>query len=102
MPRTSFHTYGCRVSDEWTFRGMRAAILENELLRVVVLLDKGAEIVEFRYKPLDLDPLLRIPTEVRNPTQGLASVASGGGTFLDYYIGGLQEIRPDGGWNISC
>src|SRR6266511_3745216 len=54
MPHSSLRTHGCRVSDEWTHRGMRAAVLENELLRVLVLLDRGAEIVEFRYKPLDL------------------------------------------------
>ena len=29
MPHTSLHTHGCRVSDEWTLRGMRTAILEN-------------------------------------------------------------------------
>ena len=91
MSRTSLHTYGCRVSDEWTFRGMRTAVLENELLRVLILLDKGAEIIEFRYKPLDLDPLLRMPVEIRNPLRG------NGSDFLDYYVGGWQEILPNGG-----
>jgi hypothetical protein len=76
---------------------MRAAVLENELLRVTVLLDRAAEIVEFRYKPLDCDPLLRIPTELRNPAEGTASIHGGGGTFLDYYAGGWQEIVPNGG-----
>ncbi len=97
MPHTSMHTHGCRVSDEWTLRGMRAAVLENELLRVLILLDKGAEIVEFRYKPLDLDPLLRMPGELRNPALGLPSITSVTGTFLDFYVGGWQEILPNGG-----
>ncbi|MCC7447879.1 MAG: DUF4432 family protein [Anaerolineae bacterium] len=97
MPRTSLHTYGCRISDEWRLRGMRAAVLENDLLRVTVLLDRGAEIVEFCYKPLDCDPLLRIPIELRNPSEGAASIHGGGGTFLDYYAGGWQEIVPNGG-----
>jgi galactose mutarotase-like enzyme len=97
MPQTSIHTHGCRVSDEWMLRGMRAAVLENDLLRVLVLLDRGAEIVEFRYKPLDLDPLLRLPVELRDPSRGLASIAGGAGTFLDYYVGGWQEIAPNGG-----
>jgi hypothetical protein len=101
MPGSSRHTYGCCVSDEWTFRGMRAAILENELLRIMVLLDKGAEIVEFRYKPLDLDPLMRMPGEVRNPSQGQTSVSSSNGTFLDYYVGGWQEILPNGGGTVT-
>jgi hypothetical protein len=101
MPHTSLHTHGCRVSDEWTLRGMRAAVLENELLRVLVLLDKGAEIVEFRYKPIDLDPLLRMPGELRNPAHGQPSVASAGGNFLDYYSGGWQEIVPNGGSPVT-
>ena len=97
MPHSSLRTHGCRVSDEWTYRGMRAAVLENELLRVLVLLDRGAEIVEFRYKPLDLDPLLRLPGELRNPARDQPSVGTAGGAFLDYYAGGWQEILPNGG-----
>lgn len=101
MPHTSRHTHGCRVSDEWTLRGMRAAVLENELLRVLVLLDKGAEIVEFRYKPLDLDPLLRMPGGLRDPVRERPSIespaAGTGGGFIDYYVGGWQEILPNGG-----
>lgn len=96
MPATSLHTHGCRVSDEWTFRGMRAAVLENDVLRIVVLLDRGAEIVEFRYKPLDMNPLARWG-ELRNPKDALPSVAASSGTFLDYYVGGWQEIVPNGG-----
>ncbi|MBA3947631.1 MAG: DUF4432 family protein [Herpetosiphonaceae bacterium] len=101
MGHTSLHTHGCRISDEWTLRGMRAAVLENELLHVLVLLDRGAEIVEFRYKPLDLDPLLRLPSELRNPAQGQSSIGASGGTFLDYYVGGWQEILPNGGPPVS-
>ena len=40
--------HGCRISDEWTFKGMRTLILENRLLRVVILLDKGSDIIEFQ------------------------------------------------------
>lgn len=101
MPHSSPHTHGCRVSDEWTFRGLRAAVLENEVLRVLVLLDKGAEIVEFRLKPLDLDPLLRMPGGVRNPAHGQPSIGGAGGGFLDYYAGGWQEILPNGGQPAS-
>lgn len=97
MSHSSLHTFGCRVSDEWTLKGMRMAILENELLRVLILLDKGAEIIEFRYKPLDLDPLLRMPGEMRNPVHGQPSIASASGGYLDYYVGGWQEILPNGG-----
>ncbi|MFN5677839.1 MAG: hypothetical protein ACK48C_11905, partial [Roseiflexaceae bacterium] len=64
MGTTSIHTHGCRISDEWMLRGMRTAVLENELIRVTVLLDRGAEIVELRHKPTDIDPLLRLPVPI--------------------------------------
>jgi galactose mutarotase-like enzyme len=75
---------------------MRTLILENELLRVTVLVDKGSDIVEFRYKPLDLDLLFFAPGGIRNPNRGLASAPSGG-AFLDYFSGGWNEILPNGG-----
>ena len=51
--------YGCRVSDSWTYRGLKTVVLENELLRIVILADKGADIYQFVYKPLDVDFLWR-------------------------------------------
>lgn len=88
--------HGCRISDAWIFAGMRTVVLENELLRVVVLLDKGSDIVEFRYKPRDLDFLLAMPNGSRNPARGIPSAPSEG-PFLDYYGGGWNDILPNGG-----
>jgi hypothetical protein len=79
---------------------MRTLILENELLRVTVLIDKGSDIVEFRYKPLDLDFLILAPGGIRNPNRGLPSAASDA-PFLDYYSGGWNEILPNGGPAVS-
>ncbi|KAA3664641.1 MAG: aldose 1-epimerase [Chloroflexi bacterium] len=79
---------------------MRTVILENELLRVVVLVDKGSDIVEFRYKPLDLDFLYHAPGGIRNPNRGLPSSASNA-PFLDYYSGGWNEILPNGGPHMN-
>ncbi len=90
------NNHGCRISDQWSLAGMRAVILENEMLRVVVLVDKGSDIVEFRYKPLDLDFLLQMPGGIRNPNRGLPSAPSDA-PFLDYYSGGWNEILPNGG-----
>ena len=67
--------HGCRISDAWTFKGMRTIILENELLRVTVLVDKGSDIVEFRYKPRDLDFLYFAPGGIRNPARTIPSAA---------------------------
>ncbi|HXI14938.1 MAG TPA: DUF4432 domain-containing protein, partial [Chloroflexota bacterium] len=46
--------HGCRVN-EYVWRGHRLVVLENELLRVGVVASKGADVVELRYKPRDLD-----------------------------------------------
>ncbi len=88
--------HGCRISDAWTVDGMRTVILENELLRVVVLVGKGTDIVEFRYKPRDLDYLLFMPNGLRNPNKGVVSTPTNG-PFLDYYSGGWNDILPNGG-----
>ncbi|PKO22415.1 MAG: DUF4432 domain-containing protein [Chloroflexi bacterium HGW-Chloroflexi-1] len=92
--------HGCRISDAWTYQGMRTIVLENELLRVVVLADKGSDIVEFRYKPRDLDFLFRAPGGIRNPNHGLLSTPSTG-PFLDYYSGGWNEVLPNGGPHVT-
>jgi len=97
MPHTSDRSVGCRVSDEWTFRGMRMAVLENDHLRVTIALDRGAEIVEFRSVASGADPLLRLPGGIRDPRATVPSVGATGGSFLDHYAGGWQEILPNGG-----
>ena len=72
-------------------------VLENEELRVAVALDRGAEIVEFRVKALDLDPLLRMPRGIRHPAVQQPSIPGATGSFLDLYAGGWREIAPNGG-----
>jgi galactose mutarotase-like enzyme len=88
--------HGCRISDAWTFNGLQTLIIENELLRVTVLAGKGSDIVEFRYKPFDLDFLYSAPGGIRNPTREPLSAPSGG-PFLDYFSGGWNEVLPNGG-----
>jgi hypothetical protein len=88
--------HGCRISDDWTFKGMRTLILENELLRVTVLVDRGSDIIEFRYKPLDLDFLLFAPGGVRSPARETPSAYTSS-PYLDYFSGGWNEILPSGG-----
>jgi hypothetical protein len=93
-------TNGCRVSDAWTFRGLRTAILENDLIRVVVLIDKGADIYQFTHKPTDTEMLWRSPWGVRDPRTYLPTTGSPTGLWLDLYEGGWQTVLPAGGY--SC
>jgi hypothetical protein len=87
---------GCRVSLDYSYKGMRVAFLENELVRVGVLLDKGADIFEFTYKPSDIDFMWQSPLEMRKPF--VATSALPEGAFHDYFYGGWQEILPSAGW----
>ncbi len=88
---------GCRISLDYTYKGMRIAYLENALLRVGVLLDKGADIFEFTYKPRDLDFMWQSPTPMQKPF--IATSALPNGAFHDYYYGGWQEVLPSAGFS---
>ncbi len=94
-------TYGCRISDAWTFRGLKAVILENELVRVTVLADKGADIFEFVHKPSDTDFMWRTPWGVRDPSKWVPTSGWGNGLWHDVYEGGWQTIAPTGGSPMS-
>jgi galactose mutarotase-like enzyme len=93
MPPT-YRNHACRLA-EYLVQGLRVLFLENELLRVGVLLDKGADIFQFLHKPSDTEFMLHTPRGLRPPA--VQSIASSWGSFLDYYQGGWQEIMPNGG-----
>jgi Domain of unknown function (DUF4432) len=88
--------WGARIL-EYEHKGMRVVFLENEKLRVGVLVDKGTGIIEFNHKPTDTDFVWLAPGGVRNPTSYLSTAPDPLATFLDYYPGGWQEIFPNGG-----
>ncbi len=88
--------WGTRVL-EYEYKGMRAVSLENERLRVGVLVDKGTDVFEFNHKPTDTDFVWLTDGGVRNPTSYLSTSPDPLATFLDHYPGGWQEIFPNGG-----
>ena len=90
--------YGCRISDSWTYRGLKTAVLENEQLRVMVLIDKGADIYEFLHKPSDTDFVWRSPWGVRDPSKFVPTTGSPTELWLDQYEGGWQTVLPGGGF----
>jgi len=87
---------GCRITLDYTYKGMRIGYLENELLRVGVLLDKGADIFDFTFKPRDLDFIWQSPIPLRRPFVSTSALPEG--YFHDYFYGGWQEILPSAGW----
>lgn len=83
---------GCRFV-EISLYGMRALVLENERLHVTVLLDHGADILEFNYKKTDTDFVWRNPMGLSGIRKlQLAPVDADG--FADNYLGGFFEILP--------
>ena len=97
MSLTPFSRYfGCRVSDALTYQGQPLIVLENELLSVSILPDKGAEFYNICYKPLDLNPLARRSPDLA-PTPYPATVSDPDGAFLDTYSGGWQVMFPNAG-----
>jgi galactose mutarotase-like enzyme len=88
--------WGARIL-ECTYKGMQAVFLENEKLRIGVLVDKGTDIFELNYKPRDMDFVWLTAKGIQNPMSYLSTSPDSLATFLDYYLGGWQEILPSGG-----
>lgn len=67
------------------------------MLRVTILADKGADIIEILYKPADIDFMWRAPGGLRDTAKHIPTIASALGNNLDYYEGGWHESFPGGG-----
>ena len=89
--------HGCRICFLET-RGHSVLTLENEILRVGVLLSKGGDVYEFRHKPTDLNLLWQSRVEPHPAGGYVEPVGRGQGSFLDYFQGGWQELFPNGGF----
>ena len=85
----------CSITDDWDYKGMKVVFLENHLLKIGILVGRGSDIFEFRYKPKDLDPLLRLSKGIRNPFQEHNQMQNPRGQFEEYYYGGWQEALPN-------
>ena len=84
----------CLLTEE-NINGMRAVYLENKLLRVGILVDRGSDIFEFTYKPAQIDFLLRLKKGIRNPLTDFSQIRNTKNQFEDYYYGGWQVCLPN-------
>lgn len=82
---------------ETTVVGLRAVVLENEHLRALIVLDRGADVLELWHKPSNVQVFWRSPLGVRPYGLFMPAEHADRATFFDYYAGGLQEIFPNGG-----
>ncbi|MDH7602875.1 MAG: aldose 1-epimerase [Armatimonadota bacterium] len=94
---TPERNFGCRISDRYTYKGWKLLVLENELLRVEVLPEKGSDIWSFLYKPFDIDFMWRTPQGLCDRALYVPTISPPEGNFMDFYEGGWQEIAPSGG-----
>ncbi len=88
--------YGCRLL-EFVLNDFRAISLENEKVRITILIDKGTDIYEFLYKPKDVDFLWKSRLGLRSMKNYQPMKPGREGMFLDFYEGGWQELFPWGG-----
>lgn len=89
--------WGCRINDQIYWHGFHAIIMQNETLQIVVLLDKGGEIIQFLYKPDDVDFLWHSPNQLRQFTNFVPSGDNQDNHFFDRWSGGWFEVVPNGG-----
>ncbi len=93
---THTRNWGARLR-EFIYKGHRMISLENRFLRVTVAADKGTDIVEFLYKPLDVDFMWHSYVGLRPFSSTIPTSPNPAGPFLDYYPGGWQELFPNAG-----
>ena len=74
--------------------GWRALTLESEHLRVTVLPEKGADVVELVHVPTGTDVLFKAPWGLRPPGAPPREEAEGL-EFIGNYEGGWQELLPN-------
>jgi hypothetical protein len=91
----TFPTGKCTISDDWTLKGMQVIWMENDYLRIGILAGRGSDIFEFRYKPKDVDFMLRLQKGILNPNVDFSQMRDTPNQFEDYYYGGWQEILPN-------
>ena len=77
-----------RVSTEWSYRGLNAIVLENRMLRLVILPAAGGKIWQITYKPLDADLLWN------NPRISPAKLPLNS-RYDDVWSGGWDELFPN-------
>lgn len=79
---------------ETSVAGIPAVRLENEWLRVVVLVGKGADVWELVYKPLGIDLLMKTKSGLE-PLRGRDLRRDRLLHYADPYPGGWQDILPN-------
>lgn len=89
--------YGCRITTGIKLKGNEVIVMENQLLRITILVDRGCDIIELLYKPKDIDFMWRSPVALHKRGDYLSTTGDSFCNYLDHNSGGWQEILPNGG-----
>jgi len=76
------------------FGGIKAVVLENDFVRLVVLADKGSDIVELVHKRKGVDVMWHSPLGHRPRSDSALLFPTSETGFLDGYGGGWQDLLP--------
>lgn len=93
MNYISNRNYGCRLR-EVIWNKHRVLSIENDKLFISILLDKGADILEFNYKKTDTDFMWRSPA-------GMDVLEFDRNISSQHYVGGWFELFPNTGEECS-
>ena len=74
---------------------MKVVFMENEYLKIGILVDRGSDIFHFEFKPVQMNLLLKLDKDIHNPSEMFSQMRNTGSQFEDYYYGGWQEILPN-------
>ena len=85
----------CSINDRWTYNRMKVVYMENEFLKIGILVGRGSDIFQFIYKPKGIDLMLRLDKDILNPREIFSQQRDTRNQFEDYYYGGWQEILPN-------
>ncbi|WHH60745.1 aldose 1-epimerase [Petroclostridium sp. X23] len=96
MDYSSNRNYGCRIL-EFTHKNNRVLSMENEIIKINMLPDKGSDIYEMYYKPMDIDFMWKAPGGIRDVSKFIPTSSQFLGSHPDYYEGGWHECFPGGG-----
>ncbi len=76
-----------KLSTSWTLHGLRAILLENRFLQLVILPEAGGKLWQIRYKPHDVDLLWNHPRIL--PARHVINAR-----YDDVWSGGMDELFP--------
>ncbi|MBK8501361.1 MAG: DUF4432 family protein [Saprospiraceae bacterium] len=95
IPSKEFPTHRCSINDDWSYKNMRVVWMENDFLRIGILVGRGSDIFEFKYKVRDLNFMLKLDKEIHNPAEMMSQIRDTTNQMEDYYYGGWQEVMPN-------